>query len=273
MFWRLIAGTLILQLVMGCAGESQKIQMTDITVSPLEAKEEMKTVEFPKGTVFGGASKGQALSLAQLFVDSHNMAMQQFGRITKTQNSLQETQKSIQESDDTLKKSIQGIEESNQKSLDLAQKHLEKAQETLQALEQLSQKHGTGEITLFFPIGETKLKEKSFEYERLIHFVDFIARESRGRKVLLISIGSASAIGKKAWNLKLAQARAEFPVEIADKYLINIPHDYFKVYGTGDMYTPKEVPRKEQERFQHTRLIALFQTDQAPALPEELPQQ
>jgi len=253
---------------MGCAGERKQLQMRDITVGPSEPEKGMKKVEFPDGTVFGGASQEQAGTLAQIFVASHNMAMQQFDKIIETQES---TQKTMREDQETIKKSTRDLQESNQKILSLAQKHQQTAERALQVLERLSQKQGTGEITLFYPTGEKILSEKSFEYERLVRFIDFLARESKGRKVLLVSIGSASAVGKKSWNLKLAQARAEYPKVVIDKYLINIPHEYFKVYGSGDMYSPKGVSRQERERYQHTRLIAVFETDQVPSLPEEQP--
>jgi hypothetical protein len=265
---RLFVGVFLLLLVLGCAGERKQLQMRDTTVSASESEKGVKKVEFPNGTVFGGASKEQAGSLAQIFVASHNMAMQQFDKITETQES---TQKTMREGQETIKKSTRDLEESNQKILNLAQKHQQTAEKALRALEQLSQKQGTGEITLFYPTGGNILNEKSFEYERLVRFIDFLARESRGRKVLLVSIGSASAIGKKSWNLKLAQTRAEYPKVVIDKYLVNIPHEYYKVYGSGDMYSPKGVSRQERERYQHTRLIAVFETDQIPALPEAQP--
>jgi len=266
---KLLAGTFLILLVIGCAGETKQLQMRDTTVGPSGPEKTMKTVEFPNGTVFGGASKQQAGALAQIFVTSHNMAMQQFDKVIETQES---TQKTIREGQETIKKSTRELEESNQKILSLAQKHQQTAERALHILQQLSQKQGIGEITLFYPTGEYTIKdEKSFEYWRLVRFIDFVGRESKGRKVLLISIGSASAIGKKSWNLKLAQARAEYPKTIIDKYLINIPHEYFKVYGSGDMYSPKGVSRQERERYQHTRLIAVFETDQVPLLPDAQP--
>jgi hypothetical protein len=265
---RLFAGIFLLLLVIGCAGDRQQLQMRDTTAGSSEPEKTVKKVEFPSGTVFGGASKEQAGALAQIFVASHNMAMQQFDKITDAQES---TQKTMREGQETIKKSTRDLEESNQKILSLAQKHQQTAEKALRVLEQLSQKQGTGEITLFYPTGEKILSEKSFEYERLVRFIDFLARESRGRKVLLVSIGSASAIGKKSWNLKLAQARAEYPKVVIDKYLVNIPHEYFKVYGSGDMYSPHGVSRQERERYQHTRLIAVFETEQVPPLPMEQP--
>jgi len=268
---KLFAGVFLLLLVIGCAGERKELQMRDTAVAPVGPSapdKGMKKVDFPSGTVFGGASKEQAGALAQIFVTSHNMAMQQFDKITEMQES---TQKTMREGQETINKSTQKLEESNQKILGLAQKHQQTAERALHSLQQISQKQGIGEITLFYPTGEDRISEKSFEYWRLVRFIDFLARESRGRKVLLVSIGSASAIGKKSWNLKLAKARAEYPKAVIDKYLINIPHEYYKVYGSGDMYSPKGVSKQERERYQHTRLIAVFETDQVPTLPEEQP--
>jgi outer membrane protein OmpA-like peptidoglycan-associated protein len=263
---KFIVSGLLLLFLFGCAGEPKQLQMKDIAASPSEPEKAMKTVEFPKGTVFGGASTEQAGVLAQTFVDSHNMAMEQFSKALQNQETLKAGQKSLKEGQEAIKKSI---DESNQKIMAQGQQNLEKAQQNLQMLEQLSRKQGTGEITLFFPVGQTRLKEKTVEYDRLIHFVDFLSRESRGRKILLIGIGSSSSIGKRAWNMKLAQARAEFPKTVIDKYLVNVPHEFYKVYGTGDLYTPKGLGKKQGERYQHTRLIALYETDQTPALPEE----
>lgn len=265
---RCIVVFFLLLLVAGCAGERKQLQMKDTAAGPSEPEKVVKKVEFPEGTVFGGASGEQAGALAQIFVTSHNMAMQQFDKVMEAQEA---TRKTVREGQEASQRSTRELEASNQKILSLAQKHQQTAERTLQALERLSHKQGTGEITLFYPTGEKTLSEKSFEYERLVRFIDFVARESKGRKVLLISIGSASAIGKKSWNLKLAHTRAEYPKEVIDKYLVNIPHEYFKVYGSGDMYSPKGVSRQERERYQHTRLIALFETDQVPPLPEEQP--
>ena len=265
---RFFPWVLLVLLVLGCAGEKKQLQMRDAAAGPSEPEKGMKKVEFPEGTVFGGASTEQAGALARIFVTSHNMAMQQFDKVMEEQEAARKT---VREGQEASRRSMRELEEASQKILNLAQKHQQTAERTLEALERLSRRQGTGEITLFYPTGEKTLSEKSFEYERLVRFIDFVARESKGRKVLLISIGSASAIGKKSLNLKLAQARAEYPKEVIDKYLVNVPHEYFKVYGSGDMYSPKGVSRQERERYQHTRLIALFETDQVPPLPEAQP--
>ena len=41
---------------------------------------------------------------------------------------------------------------------------------------------GTGEITLFFATGAATLPQGGLQYQRLINFVDYLSRMSRGRK-------------------------------------------------------------------------------------------
>lgn len=256
-----VAG-LALLLLAGCAGEPKMLQMRDNALDPAGPEKGMKTVEFPKGTCFGKASTEQASTLAQIFVDSHNMAMKEFDQVKANQEKMKG---SLQ----NLDASARRLEEANQKLLESAQKNQATAEKTILRIEKLSKDQGTGEITIFYPIGVKRLKEGSLEYSRVVQFLDYLARESRGRKVLLVSIGSASAIGKKQVNARLAGARAQFPKEIVDKYLVHVPHEFYKVYGVGDQYSPKNVSLKEHGRYQNSRLIAVFETDQVPALPEE----
>jgi outer membrane protein OmpA-like peptidoglycan-associated protein len=143
-----------------------------------------------------------------------------------------------------------------------SQQTLETAQRSLALLEEMSRRHGTGEITVFFPVGGTTFSHE--EKDRLVHFADFLSREARGRKILLVSIGSASAFGDQKFNLRLAEKRAGAPIDVMDKYLVNIPHEFHKVYGTGDLYSPKGVKMKEHERYQHARVIAVFDSGQLP---------
>lgn len=231
---KMLIGIALFALIAGCAGDTKELYMRD-------AAGQQKTIVFPNGTVFGGASKDQATTLAQIFVDSHNMHTQELSE-------------------------IKGI---SKKNLELSQKNLETAQMSLKMLEQLSKNQGTGEITIFFPVAQSDIKKGSHEFQRLVNFADYLSRESKGRKVLLISIGSASAFGDKKKNERLAKQRSEAPIDVMDKYLINIPHQFFKVYGTGDLYSPKGVTMKEHERYQHARVIAFYETDQIPPLPEE----
>ena len=238
----------------GCAGQYKELRIRDVDGT-------MKSVIFPKGTLTGAASKEQASQLAQLFVDSHNSAV-------KEREEIKKSAQTIEGSTQRIEASSQRLEASSQKILDTSQQHLEIAQRTLTTIEQLAKRQGTGEITLFYPVGSHRVAPGSLEYERLVNFIDSLSRGSRGRKILFISIGNASAFGSKTLNEKLAEKRAEAPREIIDKYLVNIPHEFFKVYGTGDMYSPRNVSMKEHQKYQSTRLIAFYETDQIPLLPE-----
>ena len=264
-----MGGIAVLFFLIGCGGEVKQLQMRDTSLQVTDSNQGMTSTEFPKGTWTGGASTRQAGTLAQLFVKSHNMAIAQFSKLQDSQDSMKTAQDSIKTSQEALKNSTQRLEETNRLILEAAQKHQEAAQKTLQKIEEVSREQGSGQITLFFPVGTGKLKENSLEYDRLIRFVDFLSRESKGRKILFVSIGSSSAIGSPKVNLKLAKTRADFPKGIIDKYLVNSAHEYYKVYGTGDLYSPKRVSKKEHERYQHTRLIALYETDKIPSLPGE----
>jgi hypothetical protein len=147
-----------------------------------------------------------------------------------------------------------------------SQKSLETAQSSLKIIEEMSRLQGTGEISVFFPNGSANLARGSMEHDRLVRFADFLARESKGRKVILLSIGSASAYGKQKVNTDLAKKRAEVPLDIMDKYLVNVPHEFHKVFGNGDVNSPKDVKMKEHQRYQHTRIIAVFDKERVASI-------
>ena len=209
----------------GCAGQPQQFYMQQ----PDDQKPQ--AITFPNGTTFGGASRSQASTLAQLIVDSNNNNMKDYEQLEGT-----------------------------------ASKNLQTSQQALQMLEHLSQQQGTGDITLFFPTGSAALPQGSLQYQRLINFVDYLSRNSRGRKILLVMIGSASATGNMSINQKLSRERSEAPEPIIDQYLVNDPHQFFKVYAIGDMYSPKNVSLQEDQRYQNVRIIAVYDTNQIPAL-------
>ncbi len=186
-------------------------------------------VTFPNGTVFGGASSDQISTLAEIFVKSHNESM----------------------------KAIKATQEANRQT----------AQQSLRMLEDLSKRQGSGEITIFFNTGSSSIAKGSLEYERLVRFLDYLSRESHGRKVLLVSIGSASKFGSSRHNARLAERRAKAPIPAIEKYLVNIPHEFHRVYSIGDMYSPGDIPISKQKNYQHTRIIGVFETDDLPDLP------
>jgi len=195
-----ILGIVVATMFAGCA---QPPAQQFVVQRPDEQKPQ--TITFPNGTMFGGASGSQASTLAQLVVDSNNNNMKDYEQLEGT-----------------------------------ASKNLQTSQQALQMLEHLSQQQGSGEITLFFPTGAANLPQGSLQYQRLINFVDYLSRNSRGRKILLVMIGSASATGSMSINQRLSQERSQAPEPIIDQYLVNDPHQFFKVYGIGDMYSPKK---------------------------------
>lgn len=183
-------------------------------------------------------------------------------RIDEETHKIGETTQKISDTTARLDDATKGIGETGAKTYDTTKMILE-------AFEKVSKKQGTGELTIFFPVASSRIERGSVEYQRVVTFVDFLAREIRGRKIMLVSVGSASAFGPAAVNERLAQERSQAPLEIVDKYLVNLPHEYVKIYGTGDAYSPKGVAMKEHERYQACRLIAFYEKDQQPKLPNE----
>lgn len=245
----------------GCAGKATTMSMKDSSAQE-------SAVVFPKGTMFGGASKEQASALAKLLVDSHNMAMREMGEVRVAHAQIMKNQDEMKTVARQTQERLARLAEVTEKT---AQRNYEVAEAALRTLEQMSKRQGTGELTVFFPTGVSSVRKNSLEYERLVHFADYLARESRGRKVLLISIGCASTTGNKKLNSKLARERAEYPVDIVRQYLVNTPHEFYKVYGVGDIYSPQNVSMKEHLRYQHARLIAVFEGDTTTELPVEPP--
>jgi len=125
-------------------------------------------------------------------------------------------------------------------------------------LDQLANQQGTGSVTLFFPEGSASLDQ--FQYQRLVNFLDYLARESRGRRVILLSIGSASAVGSAAVNQRLSAERSQVPLAVINQYLVNIPHEFYKVTALGDMYAPKNVSLQVDQRYQSVRIVAAYDT-------------
>ncbi|HEX8948639.1 MAG TPA: hypothetical protein VF790_06740 [Dissulfurispiraceae bacterium] len=258
----ILSVVLAVALAFGCSGKTTAFHMKDGN-----AKENV--IVFPDGTVFGGASAEQAAALAKTLVDSHNMSILEIAEIKGLNKEIYGNHKEYLKNHELIRSSTQKLEKSLQQLTEAVSKNPETMEKMLQMVEQLSKRQGTGEITLFFPNGSSRVHRRSIEYKRLIDFVDYLVRENRGRKLLLVSIGSSSATGDKKFNYRLAKNRAEFPIDVIDKYLVNTPHEFFKVYGTGDIYSPENVKPKEHQRYQYARLIAIYETNQTLELPVE----
>jgi outer membrane protein OmpA-like peptidoglycan-associated protein len=190
-------------------------------------------VTMPKGTMIGGASVGDANALAQLVVDGNNNAMAGFDRVDGDMTKMQATD--------------------NQE--------LQNSQQALTQLEQLSNQQGSGQITLFFATGSIELNQE--QQQRLIRFLDYLSRENRGRTVILVSVGSASAVGPASVNRQLSIGRSQAPLAIINQYLVNTPHNFYKVSAVGDMYAPKDATLAVDQRYQSVRIIAAYSNPQA----------
>jgi outer membrane protein OmpA-like peptidoglycan-associated protein len=189
-------------------------------------------VTVPKGTMTGAASVGDANALANMIVDGNSNAMAQFDHLNGDMTKLQTT-------------------ESQQ---------LQTSQDALAKLVQLSDQQGSGAITLFFAEGSAQLNQE--QQQRLIRFLDYLSRESQGRKVILVSVGSASAVGSPVFNHQLSIQRSQAPLDIINQYLVNVPHAFYKVSAVGDMYAPKDVSQQVDQRYQNVRLVAAYDTSQ-----------
>src|SRR5215813_12983583 len=228
-----ILSLIVIAVLAGCAGQTEQISMQtpQTPQTPTAPPPPPQSITFPNGTTFGGASGRQADQLAQLIADSNNNNMRDYQQLQGTES-----------------------------------KNLQTSQQALDMLEQLSNQQGTGQITLFFPTGSASLGSSGLQYDRLVNFLDYISRDSRGRKVLFIMIGSASATGSLAINEKLSRERSQAPEPIINQYLVNVPHQFYKVYGLGDLYAPKNVSLQEDQRYQNVQIVAVYDTNQIPAL-------
>ena len=193
-----------------------------------------QSVTMPKGTVTGAASVGDANALAQMVADGNTNAMQQFDKLGGDMNRMQASQS----------------------------QELQNSQAALTKLEQLSDQQGSGQITLFFAEGSAELNNE--QQQRLIRFLDYISRESAGRTVVMVSIGSASAVGPASVNRQLSIQRSQAPLQIINQYLVNTPHEFYKVSSVGDMYAPRDASAQVDQRYQNVRIVAAYDKSQLP---------
>jgi outer membrane protein OmpA-like peptidoglycan-associated protein len=257
-------GIVAAALVAGCAGQPETLSMQG-TAGQAEA------ITFPNGTVFGGASAKEAGSLAQIAVDANNNNMKEFAAVRAGQARDTAALQAGQAAESRQIAAAQQAAEHEAAALRaLGSKELQTSQKAVRMLEQLSAQQGTGQITLFFPTGSASIPPKSLQYDRLVNFLDYLSRQSRGRKLLFVMIGSASAIGNMEINQRLSAERADAPRPVIDQYLVNVPHEFYKVAGVGDAYSPKDASLSVDQRYQNVRIIAVYQTDQVPALPEDI---
>ncbi|MEL6347812.1 MAG: hypothetical protein AAFV53_32200 [Myxococcota bacterium] len=132
----------------------------------------------------------------------------------------------------------------------------------LDELLQIARAQGTGEITLFFRWNSARLP--SSQQQRLVRFLDHLARQSRGRPLLIVSVASADDWGSEAWNLSLSERRANAPRYYVSRHLMHQPHSWHKVQGYGS----EAAPEHSRGAWRHVRLIAVYDPAQLPLLPD-----
>jgi len=149
-----------------------------------------------------------------------------------------------------------------QRSQDLIRsynQHMNASRGSYQILQEIAEKQNTGDITIFFPTNSAVISENDLQYHRLVRYLDSLERNNQGRKLVFVIMGSASATGEENHNLVLSKARADAPVPIIDHYLINVPHSFHKVYGIGEVNSPKNVEEDINKRYQFVRIMALYE--------------
>ncbi|MCF8105882.1 MAG: SUMF1/EgtB/PvdO family nonheme iron enzyme [Desulfohalobiaceae bacterium] len=236
----LIVVLLVSALLIGCAGEPQEMTMKDPGIRPSRDKR----IVFPNGLITAGGSSRQAAALAEIMVQSHNMAVQQRER---------------------MERSLEQGKQISQRLRDAFERNQSSARMSLESLHEIANDQGSGEITIFFPVDSAEIPEGSPEHERLVRFADYLARAAKGRTVHIISAGSASDFGPDDRNRQLAEKRAQAPIPILNHYLVKTPHQYHRIYGTGDTYSPGDVNMDVHRRYQHVHLTAFYEEDERPA--------
>ncbi len=160
--------------------------------------------------------------------------------------------------------------------LNKAQEESLQVQKQIQMLETLVEsskkqpQEDVGEITLFFNKGSFNLDYSYLEHERLVSFLDYVVRKSQGRKILFVCIGSSSGSKDDANNIELSVLRSKSPVHYIKKYLVNTPFEVMATYGVGssEIEMDQKEHKDEKEKFQHVHIIAAFEKENLPLLPE-----
>ena len=157
----------------------------------------------------------------------------------------------------------------HQRSQDLIRsysRNLEISKESYQTLREIAENQGTGDITIFFPHNSAQIVENSLQHQRLIRYLDSLERNNRERQLEFVITGSASAVGEDNHNQVLSKKRANAAVSIIDQYLINVPHTFHKVYGTGEANSPKNETEDINKRYRFVRIMALYNDSQTSAM-------
>ena len=212
----------------------------------------------PKSTLTGQASGAQADTLMKTEVQSNNLAQQQFAKVEAQQAAQAKLTQQTLADLDKMSGQLTSVQSTDHQDYQAVEK-------TLQQLSTIANLQGTGQVTLFFKSGSAELDQ--FQQNRLITFLDYLGRDSRGRTITLVTIGSASAVGNATFNKKLSLERTDVALPVIGQYLVNTPHKLYKVAGVGDMFAPKDASLQVEHRYQSVRVIAVYNTGDLPTVP------
>ncbi|MCP3926351.1 MAG: SUMF1/EgtB/PvdO family nonheme iron enzyme [Desulfobacterales bacterium] len=120
---------------------------------------------------------------------------------------------------------------------------------------------GTGniEITVFFETGHSKLGENSFQYKRLITFLDSISIIRNDRQTFFSITGNASFTGSMKYNDRLSLKRAFSVQKMIKKYLFYSSPAFKKIEGRGYKDNLNTRNLSDLSKFQNTRIIVSFE--------------
>ena len=238
-------------------GKSEPQAQSQTPIKTYEKKLEIKS-EMPKGDLLGRASRQQARATSGPAPDPPN------DQSAKTK----EHSENVNAFGDNIKKAAHVTEKKFNKEVTAPNNSkLGKAENRIKPLEDHSSLKDRSEITIFFPQDRAILLKGAPEHNRLNSFADSISREAGGKKLFFALMGSASAKGDSDYNRRLSLRRAEFVKKVLDGLLVNVPHEFHKVYGLGDSMSPKVEDKETNEKYQSVRIIAVYDIKEFPERP------
>ena len=181
-----------------------------------------QAMRLPGGTAVSNLSRKSIPELGRLMAESCEMAMESM----KTHGS-------------------QMGQAQSETFLDKYTRNMKTAAQIYGLIQKKAKEIGPGFISVQFPEGTGQLYTNSFEYERLIVFLRYISRDSHGRKVDFVLVGTEPTVlsGSASGIGILAEKRVASVEEIINRNLANIPHHFYRVYCNGDILNPANVKK------------------------------
>ena len=106
-------------------------------------------------------------------------------------------------------KARRGSRRPPRETLDTAKKTWTRTRMIIEAFEKVSRRQAPARSRSFSPRARRDRARGGCRSAVLVEFADWLGRESRGRRIMFVAIGSASATGPQELNAKLAKQRSE----------------------------------------------------------------